>query len=44
MICNKTNGTKTDAFAERMMAMDGGETMLEAPNLGPVGDTICSNN
>ncbi|MDB2671996.1 hypothetical protein N9Y75_04005 [Candidatus Poseidoniales archaeon] len=31
---------KTDAFAERMMAMDGGETMLEAPNLGPVGDTI----
>ena len=31
---------KTDAFAERMMAMDGGETMLEAPNLGPVSDTI----
>jgi hypothetical protein len=31
---------KTDVFAERMMAMDGGESMLEAPNLGPVNDTI----
>ena len=31
---------KTDAFAERMMAMGGGESMLEAPNLGPVSDTM----
>ena len=31
---------KTDAFAERMMAMDGGETLLVAPNLGPVSDTM----
>lgn len=31
---------KTDAFAERMMAMDGNEPMLEAPNLGPVSGTM----
>jgi hypothetical protein len=31
---------KTDAFAERMMAMDGNEQMLEAPNLGPVSGTM----
>jgi hypothetical protein len=31
---------KTDAFAERMMAMDGNEPLLEAPNLGPVGGTL----
>ena len=31
---------KTDAFAERMMEMDGGSTMLEAPDLVPVNDSI----
>jgi hypothetical protein len=34
---------KTDAFAERMMAMDGGQTMLEAPDLGPVNDSIATD-
>ena len=35
---------KTDAFAERMMAMGGGQTMLEAPDLGPVTDSTHSLN
>lgn len=34
---------KTDAFAERMMAMDGGQTMLEAPDLGPVNDSMAKD-
>jgi hypothetical protein len=31
---------KTDAFAERMMTVSGGEPMLESPNLEPVNDTL----
>ena len=34
---------KTDAFAERMMAMDGGQTMLEAPDLGSVNDSMAAD-